>query len=120
MMVLDADAAQKRTEMGESVIVVCVETSPRDIYGMHVAKGILTARGGMSSHTVVVARGMSGCCVSCASSVSIDMKSRTPKIGIRETKEGVDAPMLVKSLSRLLGATFQCRVVGRFRERCTA
>ncbi len=87
-IVLDADTAEKRAGMGEAVILVRVETSPEDIHGMHAAKGILTARGGMTSHAAVVARGMGRPCVSGASAVSIDMASRTLKIGARELKEG--------------------------------
>ncbi|MEY4671187.1 MAG: hypothetical protein RLZZ415_1066, partial [Pseudomonadota bacterium] len=87
-IVLDADTAEKRAGMGEAVILVRVETSPEDIHGMHAAKGILTARGGMTSHAAVVARGMGRPCVSGASAVSIDMTSRTLKIGARELKEG--------------------------------
>lgn len=87
-IVLDADTAQERAELGEAVILVRVETSPEDIHGMHAAKGILTARGGMTSHAAVVARGMGRPCVSGASSLSIDMKARTLKIGKRELKEG--------------------------------
>jgi pyruvate,orthophosphate dikinase len=87
-IVLDADAAEKRAGMGEAVILVRVETSPEDIHGMHAAKGILTARGGMTSHAAVVARGMGRPCVSGASAVSIDMASRTLKIGSRELNEG--------------------------------
>ena len=87
-IVLDADTAEKRAGMGEAVILVRVETSPEDIHGMHAAKGILTARGGMTSHAAVVARGMGRPCVSGASAVSIEMASRTLKIGARELKEG--------------------------------
>ena len=87
-IVLDADTAEKRAEMGEAVILVRVETSPEDIHGMHAAKGILTARGGMTSHAAVVARGMGRPCVSGASGLSIDMKTRTLKMGGRELKEG--------------------------------
>ena len=87
-IVLDADTAEKRAERGEAVILVRVETSPEDIHGMHAAKGILTARGGMTSHAAVVARGMGRPCVSGASAVSIDMASRTLKIGQLELKEG--------------------------------
>ena len=87
-IVLDADTAEKRAEMGEAVILVRVETSPEDIHGMHAAKGILTARGGMTSHAAVVARGMGRPCVSGASGLSIDMKTRTLKMGNRELKEG--------------------------------
>lgn len=87
-IVLDADTAEKRAERGEAVVLVRVETSPEDIHGMHAAKGILTARGGMTSHAAVVARGMGRPCVSGASALSIDMKTRTLRIGTRELKEG--------------------------------
>ncbi len=87
-IVLDADTAERRAELGEAVILVRVETSPEDIHGMHAAKGILTARGGMTSHAAVVARGMGRPCVSGASALSIDMASRTLRIGGRELKEG--------------------------------
>ncbi|MDD3798622.1 MAG: pyruvate, phosphate dikinase [Novosphingobium sp.] len=87
-IVLDADTAEKRADRGEAVILVRVETSPEDIHGMHAAKGILTARGGMTSHAAVVARGMGRPCVSGASGVYIDMAKRTLRIGNRELKEG--------------------------------
>ncbi|KMS59461.1 pyruvate phosphate dikinase [Novosphingobium barchaimii LL02] len=87
-IVLDADTAEKRAERGDAVVLVRVETSPEDIHGMHAAKGILTARGGMTSHAAVVARGMGRPCVSGASGLSIDMKTRTLRIGNRELKEG--------------------------------
>jgi len=87
-IVLDADTAEQRAARGEAVILVRVETSPEDIHGMHAAKGILTARGGMTSHAAVVARGMGRPCVSGASAVSIDLKARTLCIGTRELREG--------------------------------
>ena len=87
-IVLDADTAEKRAERGEAVILVRVETSPEDIHGMHAAKGILTARGGMTSHAAVVARGMGRPCVSGASTVHIDLANRTLRIGDRDLKEG--------------------------------
>ena len=87
-IVLDADTAEKLAGRGEAVVLVRVETSPEDIHGMHAAKGILTARGGMTSHAAVVARGMGRPCVSGASAVSIDMGSRTLRIGTRALKEG--------------------------------
>ncbi len=87
-IVLDADTAEKRAQMGEAVVLVRVETSPEDIHGMHAAKGILTARGGMTSHAAVVARGMGRPCVSGASGLSIDMKTRTLRMGNRALKEG--------------------------------
>ncbi|MEP1420305.1 MAG: pyruvate, phosphate dikinase [Erythrobacter sp.] len=87
-IVLDADTAEQWVERGEKVILVRVETSPEDIHGMHAAQGILTARGGMTSHAAVVARGMGRPCVSGASAVSIDLTSRTLKIGYEDLKEG--------------------------------
>ena len=87
-IVLDADTAESWAGRGEKVILVRVETSPEDIHGMHAAQGILTARGGMTSHAAVVARGMGRPCVSGASGVSIDRASRTLRIGSTELKEG--------------------------------
>ncbi|MFW6277346.1 MAG: pyruvate, phosphate dikinase [Prolixibacteraceae bacterium] len=69
-------------------ILVRVETSPEDLEGMHIAKGILTARGGMTSHAAVVARGMGKCCVSGAGAVKINYKSRSMIIDGKEFKEG--------------------------------
>ncbi|MBC2660490.1 pyruvate, phosphate dikinase [Novosphingobium flavum] len=87
-IVLDADTAERLAARGDAVILVRVETSPEDIHGMHAARGILTARGGMTSHAAVVARGMGRPCVSGASGLSIDMAARTLKIGNRALKEG--------------------------------
>ena len=87
-IVLDADTAELWSNRGEKVILVRVETSPEDIHGMHAATGILTARGGMTSHAAVVARGMGRPCVSGASQVSIAREGRTLTIGDRELKEG--------------------------------
>ena len=88
-IVLDADTAEKWAHRGEKVILVRVETSPEDIHGMHAAAGILTARGGMTSHAAVVARGMGRPCVSGASQVSIARgEGRALTIGERELKEG--------------------------------
>ncbi len=71
-IVLSADEAEARARAGEKVILVRVETSPDDIHGMHAAEGILTARGGMTSHAAVVARGMGKCCVAGCGSLRID------------------------------------------------
>ena len=87
-VVFDADTAEKRAERGDAVILVRVETSPEDIHGMHAARGVLTARGGMTSHAAVVARGMGRPCVSGASALSIDMAGRVARIGGREVREG--------------------------------
>ncbi|QWC58191.1 pyruvate, phosphate dikinase [Erythrobacter sp. 3-20A1M] len=85
---IDADTAEQWAGRGDKVILVRIETSPEDIHGMHAAQGILTARGGMTSHAAVVARGMGRPCVSGASAVSIDRTARTLRIGNRELKEG--------------------------------
>jgi pyruvate,orthophosphate dikinase len=87
-IVLDADTAESWAGRGEKVILVRVETSPEDIHGMHAAQGVLTARGGMTSHAAVVARGMGRPCVSGASGVSIDLAGRKLRIGSRELAEG--------------------------------
>jgi pyruvate,orthophosphate dikinase len=87
-VVFDADAAERAAAAGEAVILVRVETSPEDIHGMHAAKGILTARGGMTSHAAVVARGMGRPCVSGARSLSIDNKAKLLRVGSREVREG--------------------------------
>ena len=86
--VFDANTAEKRAAAGESVILIRTETSPEDIHGMHAAKGILTARGGMTSHAAVVARGMGRPCVSGAGSVSIDAKAKIMRVAGREVREG--------------------------------
>jgi len=87
-IVLDADTAEQWANRGDKVILVRVETSPEDIHGMHAAQGILTARGGMTSHAAVVARGMGRPCVSGAGGISIDRNQRTLRIGSTELKEG--------------------------------
>jgi pyruvate,orthophosphate dikinase len=87
-VVFDADTAEKRAELGDAVILVRVETSPEDIHGMHAARGILTARGGMTSHAAVVARGMGRPCVSGAGTLAIDAKAKQFRIGNRTIGEG--------------------------------
>ena len=83
-IVFFADEAKKF----DNTILVRIETSPEDLEGMNVAKGILTARGGMTSHAAVVARGMGKCCVSGAGSIKIDYKSRTITMEGKTFKEG--------------------------------
>ncbi len=87
-VVFDADTAEKKAADNIAVILVRTETSPEDIHGMHAAKGILTARGGMTSHAAVVARGMGRPCVSGAGTLSIDAKAKIMRCGGREIKEG--------------------------------
>ena len=88
VVVFDAETAEQRAERGDSVILVRIETSPEDIHGMHAARGILTARGGMTSHAAVVARGMGRPCVSGAGTLAIDAKARRMRVSGREFKEG--------------------------------
>ncbi|MDO9547806.1 MAG: pyruvate, phosphate dikinase [Candidatus Marinimicrobia bacterium] len=87
-IVFFADEAQEWAARGEKVILVRIETSPEDLAGMDAAKGILTARGGMTSHAAVVARGMGKCCISGAGSIKIDYKARTMKSDGVTYKEG--------------------------------
>ena len=79
-VVFFADDAAKWHEDGHKVVMVRIETSPEDLAGMAVAEGILTARGGMTSHAAVVARGMGKCCVSGAGAINVDYKARTVEI----------------------------------------
>ncbi|MBL8647271.1 MAG: pyruvate, phosphate dikinase [Sphingosinicella sp.] len=88
IIAFDADEAERLAALGEDVILVRVETSPEDIHGMHAARGILTARGGMTSHAAVVARGMGRPCVSGAGALSINMEERVMRIGGRSFNEG--------------------------------
>ena len=87
-VVFSADEAERLNEMKQDTILVRVETSPEDIHGMHAARGILTARGGMTSHAAVVARGMGRPCVSGSSEITIDYESKLFKAGDIEIKEG--------------------------------
>jgi pyruvate,orthophosphate dikinase len=83
----DAEVAQEKDPKAK-VILVRIETSPEDLKGMYIAQGILTARGGMTSHAAVVARGMGKCCVSGAGSIEIDYKARTLKMEGKTYREG--------------------------------
>ena len=87
-VVFFADEAEQWVADGKQVILVRQETSPEDLRGMAVAKGILTARGGMTSHAAVVARGMGKCCVSGAGAVRVDPKARTMTIEGKVYNEG--------------------------------
>ncbi|HZH28353.1 MAG TPA: pyruvate, phosphate dikinase [Azospirillaceae bacterium] len=87
-IVFTADAAEAAAHRGEAVILCRVETSPEDIHGMHAAKGILTTRGGMTSHAAVVARGMGRPCVSGAGEIRIDSKAGTLTVGPVTAKAG--------------------------------
>ncbi len=87
-IVFFADDAAEWAENGKKVVMVRIETSPEDLAGMAVAEGILTARGGMTSHAAVVARGMGKCCVSGAGALNIDYKARTVEVDGVVLKEG--------------------------------
>ena len=87
-VVLSADEAEARAQKGEAVILVRVETSPEDIHGMHAARGILTTRGGMTSHAAVVARGMGRACVAGAGDLRVDYAARTISVKGQTVKAG--------------------------------
>ena len=87
-IVFHADDAQEWHANGHKVVMVRIETSPEDLAGMSAAEGILTARGGMTSHAAVVARGMGKCCVSGAGAIIVDYKAKTVKIEDVTYKEG--------------------------------
>jgi pyruvate,orthophosphate dikinase len=114
--VFDADTAEKWAAAGEKIILVRIETSPEDIHGMHAAEGILTARGGMTSHAAVVARGMGRPCVSGAGSISIDYKARLMRVGGQEVAEGAVITLDGSTGEVMLGEvpTVQPELVGDF------
>jgi pyruvate,orthophosphate dikinase len=87
-IVFTSDEAESARKAGRKVILVRVETSPEDIHGMHAAEGILTTRGGMTSHAAVVARGMGKPCVSGAGSIRVDYAARTMTVAGRTLKHG--------------------------------
>ena len=87
-IVFDADEAEALKGQGREVILVRIETSPEDIHGMHAAAGILTARGGMTSHAAVVARGMGRPCVCGAGALRIDAKAGTMTVGGADLAQG--------------------------------
>ena len=87
-VVFFADDAKEWHDAGRQVVMVRIETSPEDLAGMSAAEGILTARGGMTSHAAVVARGMGKCCVSGAGAINVDYKARTVEIEGVVIKEG--------------------------------
>jgi len=87
-VVFSADEAEAAKAQGEDVILVRMETSPEDIHGMYAAAGILTSRGGMTSHAAVVARGLGRACVSGATALHIDFEAKCARIGTQEIKAG--------------------------------
>ena len=89
-IVLESDDAVKLSAAGESVILVRLETSPEDIAGMHAASGILTSRGGMTSHAAVVARGMGRACITGANELRIDFENKIKFFGEKKIKSGTE------------------------------
>ncbi|MCM1369085.1 MAG: pyruvate, phosphate dikinase [Candidatus Amulumruptor caecigallinarius] len=87
-IVFSAEDAEEWAEKKKKVVLVRIETSPEDLRGMAVAQGILTMRGGMTSHAAVVARGMGKCCVSGAGEIEVDYKAKTVKMGGKTYNEG--------------------------------
>jgi pyruvate,orthophosphate dikinase len=105
-VVFEADEAERMGSLGESVILVREETSPEDIHGMHAARGVVTCRGGMTSHAAVVARGMGRPCVSGAGEIHIDeakgefrIRGRTVKAGDTITIDGSKGEVLLGALA---------------------
>src|SRR5579859_990836 len=87
-IVFSADEAESRAGKGEDIILVRIETSPEDIHGMHAARGILTTRGGMTSHAAVVARGMGRPCVAGAGGITVDYNAQTLSAGGKTVRAG--------------------------------
>jgi pyruvate, orthophosphate dikinase len=120
-IVFTADEAEARAKLGDKTLLVRLETSPEDIHGMYAAEGILTARGGMTSHAAVVARGMGKPCVSGAGGLQIDLKARTLKIGSTTLHEGDLLTLDGSSGEVILGkiATIEPSLSGDFAELMT-
>lgn len=115
-IVFNADDAHEWKERGQNVILVRIETSPEDLKGMNAAEGILTARGGMTSHAAVVARGMGKCCVSGCGALEIDYAKRTLKVDTVVLKEGDYISIDGSTGEVMLGkvATVEPEVTGKF------
>ena len=115
-VVFTSEEAERLTGMMQDTILVRVETSPEDIQGMHAAKGILTARGGMTSHAAVVARGMGRPCVSGSSEIDINYENKSFKTSSIEIKEG-DVITIDGSTGRIISgsvATVKPEISGDF------
>jgi pyruvate, orthophosphate dikinase len=105
VVVFSADEAEARANKGEAVILVRIETSPEDIHGMHAARGVLTTRGGMTSHAAVVARGMGRPCVAGAGGVTVDYNAQmlaaggqTVRVGETITLDGASGEIFLGSV----------------------
>ncbi|MCB1720898.1 MAG: pyruvate, phosphate dikinase, partial [Alphaproteobacteria bacterium] len=115
-VVFTSEEAEVRAHGGENVILCRQETSPEDIAGMHAARGILTSRGGMTSHAAVVARGMGTCCVAGAGELHIDVQGKVIRVGEREIREGETLTIDGSSGEVMFGevATIQPELSGDF------
>ncbi|MDR1560617.1 MAG: pyruvate, phosphate dikinase [Clostridiales bacterium] len=115
-VVFTAEAAEEQAAAGERVLLVRLETSPEDIVGMNVAQGILTVRGGMTSHAAVVARGMGRCCVSGCESIKMNEHEKSFELGGKTFKEG-DYISLDGSTGQIYGEdipTVKAEIAGNF------
>ncbi|MDR0999353.1 MAG: pyruvate, phosphate dikinase [Clostridiales bacterium] len=115
-VVFTAETAEVQSKAGERVILVRLETSPEDIVGMNVAQGILTVRGGMTSHAAVVARGMGRCCVSGCEAIKMNEREKNFELGGKKFSEG-DYISLDGSTGKIYGEdipTVQAEIVGDF------
>lgn len=118
MIAFNAAEAVVRSKNGEKVVLVRIETSPEDIEGMNVAQGILTARGGMTSHAAVVARGMGVCCVAGCGEIIVDEENKTLTIGDKVYSSD-DYISLDGSTGNIYGgqiATMKAEVAGEFKQ----
>lgn len=115
-VVFNSEDAEKLAAKKEKVILVRKETSPEDIGGMHVSKGVLTTRGGMTSHAAVVARGMGKCCVAGCGALIVDYKTQTFKVGGKVVKRGDYISIDGSTGEVMLGkvATIDSRLSGDF------
>lgn len=94
-IVFTAEDAVTKAKAGEKVVLVRLETSPEDIEGMNYAQGVLTVRGGMTSHAAVVARGMGTCCVSGCGEINIDENAKKFELAGRTYKEEIGFLLMV-------------------------
>ena len=118
IVVFTADEAEARAAKGDAVILVRIETSPEDIHGMHAAKGILTTRGGMTSHAAVVARGMGRACVAGAGDLRVDYAAKTLTARDQVVKAGEIITIDGSTGEVMLGEvpTIQPELTRRFRD----
>ena len=118
IVVFSADEAERRKAIGDKVILVRTETSPEDIHGMHAAEGVLTSRGGMTSHAAVVARGMGRPCICGASSMVVDYKSKQFIIADKKIKENETITINGTTGEVILGQvkTVQPKISGYFKQ----